>query len=138
MLHSGSQLLRRGVTVRGVRVGDVEDVLLDPVVRRVLGLAVLCRDGVRRVLPLAAVDHGTGNGHLCAASALVLMDDHYYRERARTLTGLVDAAVRRDGVTVGTLVDVSFDEAGRVRLLRVEGLGEVPAGGGLEIDVDRT
>jgi sporulation protein YlmC with PRC-barrel domain len=137
MLHSGSQLLRRGVTVRGVRVGEVEDVLLDPAARRVLGLAVLCRDGVRRVLPLAAVDQGSGSGHVGVVSALVLMEDSYYRERTRTLTGLVDAAVHRDGVTLGTLVDVSFDEAGRLRLLRVEGLGDVPAGGGLEIDVDR-
>jgi uncharacterized protein YrrD len=128
-LQSGSQFLRRSVLLRGVKLGEVEDLLLDGQGRRVLGFAVLCGDGVRRMLPLAAVEASPANGHVDVSSALVLMEDGFYRERTRTLTGLLDCGVRRDGLTVGTLTDVQFDDSGRIRLLEVDGLGEVSAGG---------
>jgi hypothetical protein len=134
MLHSGSQFLRRSVLLRGVRLGVVEDVLLDGAGRRVFGFVVLCGDGAPRMLPLPAVDGESGNGHLAVSSALVLMDNGYYQERARSFTALLDAGVRRGGVTIGTLSDLRFDETGRVRLLDVDGLGELPATDDLAID----
>jgi sporulation protein YlmC with PRC-barrel domain len=133
VLYSGSQLLRRSVLLRGVRLGEVEDVLLDARGRRVLGLVVLCGDGARRMLPLSAAEVHPRES-VSVSSALVLMDDGYYRGRTRTFSSLLDAAVRRGAVAIGTLADVLFDDGGRVRLVDVEGLGEISVDDGLAID----
>ncbi len=136
MLHLGSWFLRRSVLLRGIRLGEVEDVLLDAACRRVIGFVILCGDGERRMLPLSAVDTDAGDGAVGVSSALVLMEDGFYRGRGRTLTALFDAGVRRGGITIGTLSDLRFDEAGCVRLFVIDGLGEVAAGEDLSFDVE--
>jgi hypothetical protein len=120
------------VVLRGVRLGEVEDVLLDPAGIRVLGFVVLCGDGGRRMLPLAAAE--PADGCVNVSSALVLMEEGFYRGRGQAFRELVDRSVRRGAVAIGTLTDLHFDEGGRVRLLDVDGLGEVPVAHDLAID----
>ena len=112
-LLSGSALLDKGVCFRDVRLGGVEDVLLDAAGCRVLAIVVLCGDGKRRTLPLTAVEL---DGARCVAvhSALVLMEESFYRARCRTLTGLMGAQVVCAGEAVGGLADVRFEANGRI------------------------
>lgn len=132
MTHMGSKLLGRSLLFRDVRLGTVEDILLDARARRVLGFVVLCGDGARRMLPLAAAE--IADRSVRVSSALVLMDDGFYRGRCRALTDALDAPVRRAGSLVGKLADVAFGEEGEVESLTVDGLGEVPASEGVAID----
>jgi sporulation protein YlmC with PRC-barrel domain len=46
-------LLRVPVLTRGIRLGEVENVILDAEEPRILGLEVHCGDGARRFLPFA-------------------------------------------------------------------------------------
>jgi hypothetical protein len=132
MTHSGSKLLGRSLLFHDVRLGAVEDILLDAGARRVLGFVVLCGDGTRRMLPLAAAE--IADRSVRVPSALVLMEDGFYRGRCRALTDALDAPVRRAGRLVGKLADVAFGEEGEVESLTVDGLGEVPASEGVAID----
>jgi hypothetical protein len=49
--QTASALLRVPVLTRGIRLGEVENVLLDAEEPRILGLEVDCGDGARRFLP---------------------------------------------------------------------------------------
>jgi hypothetical protein len=85
-------LLRRAVVVHDIRLGRVVDVLLDEDMTRVLGLDVLCGDGTRRFLALAACEV---EPHVIRVeSALVLASEEleFYRRKARALTALPHAA----------------------------------------------
>jgi hypothetical protein len=92
------------VLVRGIRLGEVERVLLDEVSPRVLGLDVLCGDGSNRFLPFAAAR--LNGGGIEVDSALTMLDRRqlaHYLERSRSLTqvpGLAEAFVEPGGALV--------------------------------------
>ena len=96
-----STLVRAPVVVRGIRLGEVENVLLYADAPRILGLDVLCGDGSNRFLPYATV-RLTGEA-IEVRSALTLLDAQeleFYRGRGRALTAvpeLADALVAPDG-----------------------------------------
>lgn len=90
--------------VRGIRLGEVENVLLDADEPRILGLDVLCGDGANRFLPFSTARlHGHG---IEIDSTLTLLDAReleFYRARGRTLTAapeLGDALVEPGGALV--------------------------------------
>ena len=97
-------LLRAPVLVRGIRLGEVESVLLDAEAPRVLGLDVLCGDGSNRFLPYSIARLVPGAIEI--ESTLTLLDEQeldFYRSRTRTLATvpeLADAVVEPDGALV--------------------------------------
>jgi hypothetical protein len=99
-----SSLLRSPVLVRGIRLGEVESVILDAQQARILGLDVLCGDGSNRFLPFSTA-HVNGSA-IDIESALTLLDRgelEFYRSRGRSLAAvpeLADAVVERDGALV--------------------------------------
>jgi hypothetical protein len=99
-----SSFLRVPVLVRGIRLGEVESVLLDADEARVLGFDVLCGDGSNRFLPFTTARLG-GRG-IEIDSALTLLDSRelqFYRSRGRSLArvpGLADAVLEGDGALV--------------------------------------
>jgi hypothetical protein len=96
--------VRAPVFVRGIRLGEVENVLLDARGSRIVGFDVLCGDGSNRFLPLSTAQVATGG--IEVASALTLLDPHeleFYRRRGRTLASvpeLADAVLGPDGALV--------------------------------------
>ena len=102
-----STLLRVPVFVRGIRLGEVEDVLLDAQGARIVGLDVLCGDGLNRFLPFATARRAAAGIEI--ESALTLLDPselQFYRRRGRTLASmpdLADAIVGSDGALVVAL-----------------------------------
>lgn len=96
-----SALLHAPVFVRGIRLGEVENVLLDARANRILGLDVLCGDGSNRFLPYSIARHA-GNG-IEIESTLTMLDERelvFYRSHGRALTTvpeLADAFVAADG-----------------------------------------
>ena len=125
-----TELLRREVRFRGIRLGVSVDVLFDAPLARVLGLDVLCGDGARRFLPLAAGE--LDDESVRVDSALVLSDGSFYRQRGRALSELREQAVREHGEERGRLDDVLLDRDGSVVAFRVRagdrGGETVPAG----------
>lgn len=102
--QSASMLLRAPVLVRGIRLGEVQSVLLDPEAPRVLGLDVLCGDGSNRFLPYSIVRLTPEAIEI--ESSLTLLDEQeldFYRSRTRTLAAvpeLADALLAPDGALV--------------------------------------
>lgn len=100
-------LVHAPVLVRGIRLGEVENVLLDAAAPRILGLDVLCGDGSNRFLPYSTVRF-TGEA-IVIDSALTLLDEReleFYRSRGRTITAvpeLAGAFVEPDGALTGPL-----------------------------------
>ena len=96
-------LLRAPILVRGIRLGDVEGVLLDPEAPRILGFDVLC-DGSNRFLPYAT-GRITGKA-IEIDSTLTLLDARlleFYRSRSRPLAAapeLAGAVIGADGALV--------------------------------------
>jgi PRC-barrel domain len=101
---TASTLLRAPVLVRGIRLGEVEDVLLDASEPRILGFDVLCGDGGNRFLPFTTAR--TAEGRIEVASTLTLLDERelqFYRSRSRRLASvpeLGDARLEADGSLV--------------------------------------
>ena len=99
-----STLLRAPVFVRGIRLGEVEDVVLDDQGARILGLDVLCGDGTNRFLPFAMARAAAGGIEI--ESALTLLDPHelqFYRSHGRAFAStpaLADAIVGPGGALV--------------------------------------
>ena len=97
-------LLRAPVLVRGIRLGEVQNVLLDAEAPRVLGLDVLCGDGSSRFLPYS-IARLTADA-IEIDSTLTLLDEReldFYRSRTRPLAAvpeLADALVAADGALV--------------------------------------
>jgi hypothetical protein len=86
-------LVRAPVFVRGIRLGEVEHVLLDAQHARILGFEVLCGDGSNRFLPFSTAR--LGDGGIEIQSTLTLLDPHeleFYRSRGRTLASAPDLA----------------------------------------------
>lgn len=91
--REASTLLRTPVVVRGIRLGEVENVLLDAEGSRILGFDVLCGDGSNRFLPFATARRK--DGVIDIESTLTLLDGHeleFYRGRGRTLASLPELA----------------------------------------------
>jgi hypothetical protein len=121
--YRASTLLGREVRFRGIRLGVVADLLVDPPSRRALGYDVVCGDDARRFLPLAACD--AVDGAVEVGSALVLLDDPFYRERAQSFAELRGTVVRRGPVEVGMLRDLVVDEDAILVALVIESGGRV-------------
>ena len=135
--HRASELLRRPVRFRDIRLGVPVDVLVDLEASRVVGFDVRCGDAVHRFLPLPACD--VVEEAITAPSALVLIDDGFYRRRSQPFASLRGRPVRARGETFGLLADVLFDDGGFVRALVVEtpaGEREVPLDGELVIGAE--
>ena len=102
-----SSFLRAPVLVRGIRLGEIEAVLLDTVEPRILGFDVLCGDGRNRFLPFATARLGVGGIEI--DSTLTLLDQReldFYRARSRPLSRvpeLADARVEAGGELVQPL-----------------------------------
>jgi PRC-barrel domain len=102
-----STLLHAPVFVRGIRLGEVESVLLDPSAQRILGLDVLCGDGSNRFLPFSIAR--LNGAAIEIDSTLMLLgrrELEFYRSRGRALTTvleLADALVAPDGALVVSL-----------------------------------
>jgi PRC-barrel domain len=97
-------LLRVPVLTRGIRLGEVENVILDAQEPRILGLEVHCGDGARRFLPFATARRGEHGIEI--DSTFMLLDSReleFYRAHGRPLGGapeLADARVWPDGALV--------------------------------------
>lgn len=139
MDQPAGELLRRGVFYRGIKLGVVVDALLDEGLHRLLGLEIVCRDGVSRFLPFPACD--VVDGRLTTGSALVLLEREleFYRRRGRALASVRGLPVRRDGADVGVLEDVVVGPDGGVRALLVataDGLETVEPRPGIALGPD--
>ena len=99
-----STLLRAPVLTRGIRLGEVENVLLDAEEPRILGLEVHCGDGANRFLPFSTVRRGAYGIEI--DSTFTLLDSReleFYRAHGRPLASapeLADARIERDGALV--------------------------------------
>jgi uncharacterized protein YrrD len=124
----------RAVCFADIRLGAVVDVLLDDSLQRVLGFDVLCGDRAHRYLPLPACE--IGEHAITVPSALVLLRQEldFYRERGRSLTAVRGFPVRREGRSLGTLVDLVFAPSGELlELLLGTDEGEATAEPGPEL-----
>ena len=90
--------------LRGIRLGEVEGVLLDAAEPRILGFDVLCGDGANRFLPFSTARRGVTG--IDVDSTLTLLDTRelrFYRSRTRSLASvpeLADARVDAGGALV--------------------------------------
>lgn len=102
--QTASALLRVPVLNRGIRLGEVESVLLDAEEARILGLEVHCGDGARRFLPFSTARRGEHGIEI--DSTFTLLDSReleFYRAHGRPLAGvpeLADARIEPDGALV--------------------------------------
>jgi sporulation protein YlmC with PRC-barrel domain len=122
------------VTVHGIELGRVLELVLDLDAGRVLGLDVRCGDATHRFLPLAAARIGAGE--ITIPSALTLLDElDFYLARGSTLGALRGAVVTGPAGPLGTLRDVVFDADGAIRELVVVGADEqrVPPGADVRV-----
>jgi hypothetical protein len=133
--RSATELLQLPVRLHGIRLGGPVDLLLDPAEWRALGFVVLCADEYTRFLVFAAVD--LREDAIDVPSALLLLEDvDFYRDRSRSLRGLLGDAVVSGRRELGELRDLLLLPDGSVESLVVEqdeGIREVrPAGTSVE------
>lgn len=117
-------LLRRPVTLGGIRLGTPSDAVLDTESLRVVGLEVLCDDGARRFLPLAAAKLRADQ--VVVGSAFLLLEDEdreFYRRRSRGFRAMLGGPVERDGRPLGELVDVVIAPDGTVEAVAARANG---------------
>jgi hypothetical protein len=108
-------LLRLPVRVAGIEVGRPVDVVIDLDRRRALGFEVLCGDGTRCYLPLAAAR--VRENEIVVGSSLLLLAENdlaFYRRRARMWRALRGSVVERGTQALGRLVDVLVNEEGEI------------------------
>ncbi|HEX2292209.1 MAG TPA: hypothetical protein VHH55_02780 [Gaiellaceae bacterium] len=82
------ELLRRSVSLHGIRVGQVVDVILARGDETVLGFEILCEDGRHRFLPAAAST--VTDDAVVVDSPFALLDTDqldFYRARGVALRG---------------------------------------------------
>ncbi|HET9324230.1 MAG TPA: PRC-barrel domain-containing protein [Gaiellaceae bacterium] len=87
------KLLKRSVSLHGVRVGVVVDVILDTVERRPIGFEVRCEDGRHRFLPMAAAS--PTDREIVIDSPFALLDTEqleFYRAHGMPLGGRDESA----------------------------------------------
>jgi hypothetical protein len=133
--RSATELLQLPVRLHGIRLGRPVDVLLDPVEWRALGFVVLCGDESSRFLVFAAAD--LREEAIEVPSAFLLLEDvEFYRDRSRSLRGLLGGAVANGRGELGELRDLLLTPAGGVEALVVEqeeGIREIrPSGVSVE------
>lgn len=124
--HTGDELLRLPVRLRGIHLGHAVDVLLHPTEARALGVDVLCGDETHRFLPFSAAS--LGDEALEVESPFVLLDlpaDSFYRVEARSLSALRGTPVGDEG----SLVDVVLGADWAVEELVLDGARRVPLDG---------
>jgi hypothetical protein len=81
-------LLQRPVSLHGVRVGHVVDVILEAAEGQPMGLEVRCLDGRHRFLPMAAATPVGSEVVIDSPFALLETDElEFYRERGVSLRG---------------------------------------------------
>ena len=88
-----NRLLQRSVSLRGVRVGHVVDVILDATEERAMGLEVRCLDGRHRFLPMPAASES--GAEVVIDSPFALLDPEelaFYRARGIPLRGRGESA----------------------------------------------
>jgi hypothetical protein len=118
--RSATELLLLPVRLNGIRLGRPVDVLLDAAEWRALGFVVLCGDESLRFLVFAAA--APQEDALELASAFLLLEDlGFYRERSRSLRGLLGSPVLDGGSGLGELRDLLIGPDGCVEALVVEG-----------------
>ena len=118
--RSATELLHLPVRLNGIRLGRPVDVLLDSEEWRALGFVVLCGDESLRFLVFAAAT--PRDGALEVTSAFLLLEDlGFYRDRSRSLRGLLGGVVVNGGGELGELRDLSLQPDGIVEALVVEG-----------------
>ena len=129
--RSASALLQLPVRLRGIRLAQPVDLLLDTASWRALGFVVLCGDDTTRFLPYAAARPGPDD--IAVGSALTLLEDvEFYRRRSESLREVIGLPVRRGAAPLGTLRDVLLGEDGVASALAVDrpdGPGRVDPGG---------
>jgi hypothetical protein len=133
--RSATELLLLPVQLHGIRLGRPVDLLLDRDAWRVLGFVVLCGDESERFLVFAAAD--AREDAIGVSSALLLLEDvEFYRDRSRSLRGLLGRIVASEGRELGELRDLILRRDGTVTELVVaqeDSLREVgPAGATVE------
>ncbi len=131
--RTGDELLAMPVRLHGIQLGRPVDLLLDRDARRVVGLDVLCGDGVHRFLPLPTA--AVRDREIRILSPLVLLEEReldFYRSRTLALSRLRGGAVERSGRLVGQLRDVIVDEDGQL-VAAITDQKRVPFGDGLRV-----
>ena len=133
--RSATELLQLPVQLHGIRLGRPVDLLLDPAEWRALGFVVLCGDESRRFLVFAAAD--LQEDAIDVQSALLLLEDvEFYRDRSRSLRGVLGSALVNGSHEPGALRDLLLGPDGKVAALvveRADGIREVaPADASLE------
>ena len=119
---TGRELLARPVRLRGIRLGQPIDLLLDTTALRLVGFDIRCGDDVVRFLPLAAAR--IRRDEIEVRSALLLLDEgdtSFYRRRTRPLRSLRGLPLSCDGADVGPLGEVVVASDGEVISLVIEG-----------------
>jgi hypothetical protein len=127
-------LLRRPVRMRGLKLGEPVDLVLDPEPLRAVGLEVVCGDDGRRFLPLGAAR--LRDGEIAIGSALLLLQEAdlaFYRRRGTLLSELRGRRVEHRGRELGSLADVVLDGSGAISELVLEGGTRVPVDPALKI-----
>lgn len=118
--RSALELVGKRVSWHGVRVGRIEEVLLDGDHAQVIGFVLRCEDGLDRFLPISACKLGDTvelGAPLAISEPRAL---HYYRSRAVPLERLLrGSAGERSGRDVAPIRDVRLGEAGLVTELVV-------------------
>lgn len=135
--RSATELLQLPVRLHGIRLGRPVDLLLDSAAWRALGFVVLCGDESLRFLVFAAGD--LGDDAIEVPSAFLLLEDmDYYRDRSRSLRGILGGPVVDGAPELGELRDLLLRPDGCVEALVVEaddGVREVrPAGRAAEAE----
>jgi hypothetical protein len=122
---SAEGLLQRPVRLRGLRLGQPTDVVLETGSLRAVGFEVSCGDGAVRFLPFPAAR--IEEAEITIGSAFQLLDERdtdFYRRRATSLRSLQRLPVEREGRPLGTLADVLLAGDGAALELVVEAEGK--------------
>lgn len=125
--HTGDELLRLPVRLRGIQLGRAVDVLLHPTEARGLGVDVLCGDKTHRFLPFSATL--LSEEAFEVESPFVLLDlplGSFYRVQARSLARLRGTPL---GPAGSLLEDVVLGPEWAVEELVLDGARRVPLDG---------
>jgi hypothetical protein len=125
--HTGDELLRLPVRLRGIQLGRAVDLFLHPTAAQALGLDVLCGDETHRFLPFSAAT--LGEAAFEVDSPFVLLDlppGSFYRVQARSLSALRGTPVGDDG---SLLQDLVLGPGWAVEELVLDGARRLPLDG---------
>jgi len=118
--RSATALLQLPIRLHGIRLGRPVDLLLDSAEWRALGFVVLCGDESLRFLVFAAGD--LREDAIEVPSAFLLLEDlDFYRDRSRSLRGLLGRPVADGAPELGELRDLLLRPDGCVDSLLVDG-----------------